>query len=1203
MICNTYLGLHVVPVPYLVDAERYDLLNVLLERSESLGSQLLRRKSFFPLGSLKEIVANISQENFEVMEQNIQSTSLSPNEFNHEEVVIDEGVLKSIKLVVKDVNKAVSLFIVNPGTLKLMHNLPWIYSVRNVYIIYEVFYTTNIQLLVSDSKQTQEFRSKSRIPIGFLCKKFKLSSGGIIGSEVPLKKSLVKENFVNTSSYIYEAVVGKHFVTSVHQLPQRNYKSTSLFRSILPDCCFSGNDDISSGWVAPVSSSHPSLLLHTAFGGSLGQLAASLALLPLESSDVDIEMNDKKLHQWPEGAPCYSSKKSMGTKQPVCKMSRFLLTPPTPQATKSVLSLMSADAPLPLSVMGRSESSILHNDFPDADSVEPPVRHSPNTPYAVAGSVNSLQSVTGSLPFSTAIKDSTSLQSAMTSASQQPSVDNFYDVSSLEQPSVIDSPQEQSSVTGSAHEWPSVADSPREQLLVIESPGEQPTVANSLHEQLSVTDSPPERSSTVGSTRKKLPVADHHHERLLIMKSVRMPIRKYPHEGLSVKHERSLVANPPYAQVSIRHLSRKQLSVNYFSREQTSSDSPREQTSISDSPREQPSIIDSSGELPSAADSPNECLSDSKSSHEQLSVRQPSRTRLSDSESSHKQLSVRQRSRTRLSDSESSHKQLSVRQRSRTRLSDSESSHKQLSVRQRSRTRLSDSESPHEQLSVRQPSCTCLSDIMSSRELLSMRQPSRKHLSDSESPHKQLSVRQSAPALLSDIMTSRERLSDRQSGRSHLPGSESPHARLSVRQSDKAQQQIKFSPHEQLSARYSSFARPSDSAYPHTWPSGKISPYRQTDAVADSLEPSDLIPTIRDFVYLLQMILSSPRQLHAIMHSPCSLPSDQESPTLISSLTNSQSARAGSTETDLKMPSTSLPQAVTCYSETEKDTCLLCNSLHISAFSKEDATHPSVPELLPSLPTTCCSEVNWEQPSRSPSPDTSTSSELDLDKIHKSLSEMLMTSSDSESDETLANSCPPQVSPIMNHNFPLLVTNNKESKSLLEEKSLHFSTAIKANKSPCIPRSATYRLSARSSVMETPCQLLSAVDSRSQLHSVMDSLSTRPKNTETQQKMPSGTLHQTVTWYDENICPLYQSHRTSHFSEVNVEQSSVSDLLPPLSVGCCPEVEWDRQPRSSSPSITCKSDPELAKIYNTLSQVLMTSSDSECEETLTKFSS
>ncbi|GCB85381.1 hypothetical protein scyTo_0026048, partial [Scyliorhinus torazame] len=233
-ICNTYLGLHVVPVPYLVDAERYDLLNVLLERSESLGSQLLRRKSFFPLGSLKEIVANISQENFEVMEQNIQSTSLSPNEFNHEEVVIDEGVLKSIKLVVKDVNKAVSLFIVNPGTLKLMHNLPWIYSVRNVYIIYEVFYTTNIQLLVSDSKQTQEFRSKSRIPIGFLCKKFKLSSGGIIGSEVPLKKSLVKENFVNTSSYIYEAVVGKHFVTSVHQLPQRNYKSTSLFRSILP---------------------------------------------------------------------------------------------------------------------------------------------------------------------------------------------------------------------------------------------------------------------------------------------------------------------------------------------------------------------------------------------------------------------------------------------------------------------------------------------------------------------------------------------------------------------------------------------------------------------------------------------------------------------------------------------------------------------------------------------------------------------------------------------------------------------------------------------------------------------------------------------------------------------------------------------------------------------------------------------------------
>ncbi|XP_048453803.1 uncharacterized protein C11orf42-like [Rhincodon typus] len=165
-VCAAYLGVQVVPVPFLVDAEQYELMNVLLERSESVGCKILRRKSFIPLGPLKEILFDIDPESTELMENNIERQMNSTSDFDHEELVIDEGALKSIKLIVKHVNKEVSLFMINPETLKVSHKLPWIYHVKHIYIIYEVFYTTDIQLLVSDNQLIQQFKSKTRTPIG-----------------------------------------------------------------------------------------------------------------------------------------------------------------------------------------------------------------------------------------------------------------------------------------------------------------------------------------------------------------------------------------------------------------------------------------------------------------------------------------------------------------------------------------------------------------------------------------------------------------------------------------------------------------------------------------------------------------------------------------------------------------------------------------------------------------------------------------------------------------------------------------------------------------------------------------------------------------------------------------------------------------------------------------------------------------------------
>ncbi|XP_055493561.1 uncharacterized protein LOC129698441 [Leucoraja erinacea] len=248
-VCSSYLGLHVVPVPYLEDAKHYDLLNVLLEKSEKEGSRLLQRKSFFPMGPLREILASLDSKNAQLMEEQIKSKSHFTDDFDHEEMVLDEGVLKSIKLIVKDVNKEDSLFSIRPEILKVSHNFPWILSVRSIYVVYEVFYTTNMLLRVSDSKLIQQFKSDNRIPIGFMCRKFRLESSGMIGDELDMSKSPCRANFVNSYSNTYSAMVRRYY-TSAHELKTsvstRSKGVSSLFRFMLSDCCLACSlDDIS----------------------------------------------------------------------------------------------------------------------------------------------------------------------------------------------------------------------------------------------------------------------------------------------------------------------------------------------------------------------------------------------------------------------------------------------------------------------------------------------------------------------------------------------------------------------------------------------------------------------------------------------------------------------------------------------------------------------------------------------------------------------------------------------------------------------------------------------------------------------------------------------------------------------------------------------------------------------------------------------
>ncbi|XP_059819548.1 proline-rich protein 36-like [Hypanus sabinus] len=167
------------------------------------------------------------------MENGIKRQTEYTKDFDYEELVIDEGSLKSVKLIAKDINKEVSLFFLKPRLLKVSDTMPWICSVRSIYIICEV-YTTNIQLLVSDSKLIQWYKPDSRIPIAFLCRKFKLNSTGLIGAELAMRRSPKSANFVKSSSRVYHQVLVRD-----QGAPARCEDARGFFRSILPECCLS----------------------------------------------------------------------------------------------------------------------------------------------------------------------------------------------------------------------------------------------------------------------------------------------------------------------------------------------------------------------------------------------------------------------------------------------------------------------------------------------------------------------------------------------------------------------------------------------------------------------------------------------------------------------------------------------------------------------------------------------------------------------------------------------------------------------------------------------------------------------------------------------------------------------------------------------------------------------------------------------------
>ena len=76
-----------------------------------------------------------------------------------------------------------------PGQVSLQQSLPWLRSTHSIYIIYQVFSCSWLQLgLLPTAHEPQLLRLQRSLPIAFSCLKFSLQPKGVLGPQKPLIK-------------------------------------------------------------------------------------------------------------------------------------------------------------------------------------------------------------------------------------------------------------------------------------------------------------------------------------------------------------------------------------------------------------------------------------------------------------------------------------------------------------------------------------------------------------------------------------------------------------------------------------------------------------------------------------------------------------------------------------------------------------------------------------------------------------------------------------------------------------------------------------------------------------------------------------------------------------------------------------------------------------------------------------------------------
>ncbi|XP_049636297.1 uncharacterized protein C11orf42 homolog [Suncus etruscus] len=196
-------GPHVVAVPFLSDAACYDLLGVLVKQSRPAHTRLIlpsrqSRRILQPVGPLPNLLEQTGSEGaFDHCTQEYSPNSRA--EIAYEETRLLDGQPCRIHLHMGGLRKKMAFLLLPPGQVRLQQTLPWLRSSHSIYVIYQVFSCSWLQLgLLTAAHEPQLFRVQRTLPIAFSCLKFSLQPKGILGPQ----KSLAKDPLPHGAKWI-----------------------------------------------------------------------------------------------------------------------------------------------------------------------------------------------------------------------------------------------------------------------------------------------------------------------------------------------------------------------------------------------------------------------------------------------------------------------------------------------------------------------------------------------------------------------------------------------------------------------------------------------------------------------------------------------------------------------------------------------------------------------------------------------------------------------------------------------------------------------------------------------------------------------------------------------------------------------------------------------------------------------------------------
>ena len=180
-------------VPFLSDAACFDLLGVLVKQSRPAHTRLALpgrqgRRALQPVGPLPNLLEQAGSEGAFAH----CTREYSPNgraETAYEEMRLLDGQPCRIRLHMGGLRKKVAFLLLPPGQVSLQQTLPWLRSTHSIYVIYQVFSCSWLQLgLLPTAREPQLLWLQRSLPIAFSCLKFSLQPKGVLGPQKPLIK-------------------------------------------------------------------------------------------------------------------------------------------------------------------------------------------------------------------------------------------------------------------------------------------------------------------------------------------------------------------------------------------------------------------------------------------------------------------------------------------------------------------------------------------------------------------------------------------------------------------------------------------------------------------------------------------------------------------------------------------------------------------------------------------------------------------------------------------------------------------------------------------------------------------------------------------------------------------------------------------------------------------------------------------------------